>query len=117
MNENEINLSHLAQLMLDWEKAQRRAEELAEAIKDTVLELGETQKVGYVRATYNNGRKTYNYHEAVDGHPMVSEATIKLFTTVPEPRIDWHGICKHVGIDDVPFTQSEPSVTLKLEGK
>ena len=114
MNENEINLSHLAQLMLDWEKAQRRADELAEAIKDTVLELGETQKVGYVTASYSGGRTTYDYEGAAFGHPMVGDATVKLFTKTKE-TVDWRGICKHVGIEDVPFTKSTPSVTLKLD--
>ncbi len=111
---NEINMSELAKMMLQWELAQRKADEIKEAIQDTVLQIGKTQTVGNVRASYSAGRKSYDYKEAAYDHPMVGRATIELFTTTPVPTIDWRGICKHVGIDDVPFTQSEPRVTVKL---
>jgi len=109
-----MDKSELAALMLQWESVQKRADKMKAAIADAVLQLEETQSAGNVRATYSGGRKTYNYQEAADGHPMVSEATVSLFTTTPEPRTDWRGICKHVGVEDVPFTTSEPSVALKL---
>ena len=108
-----MDASELAKMMLDWEKMRRRLDELEEAIRDSVLEIGTTQTVGNVRATYSKGRKSYNYREAADGHPMVSEATIGLFTK-STPRTDWRGICKHAGIDDVPYTQGDPSVSVKL---
>jgi len=108
---SEIDMSALAKLMLDWEQVQQRADEIKEAIQDAVLQICKTQTVGNVRATYSAGRKSYDYREAADGHPMVSNATIGLFTT---PSIDWRSICKHVGIEDVPFVQGDPSVSVKL---
>jgi hypothetical protein len=94
-------------MMLTWEHAQREADELAAAIRDTVLELGETVVTGNVRATYRQGRKRYDYKGAADGHPMVSEPTVELL----------RGICDHVGIekDEIPFSQGDPSVSLKIE--
>jgi hypothetical protein len=109
-----MNPTELAHAMLEWETTQRKADELAETIKAAVLEIGKTQTVGNVRASYSAGRRTFDYREAADGHPMVSEVTIGLFTTIPEPRIDWAGICKHAGIEDIPFTQTAPSVSVKL---
>ena len=107
-----MDASALARDMLKWEQLRRQLDELEEAIKDSVLQIGQTQTVGNVRASYSKGRKSYDYQTAADGHPMVSEATIALFTT---PSVDWRGICKHAGIDDVPIkSQSGPSVSLKL---
>lgn len=113
-NTHTIDLSELARLMLTWEKLNNDLAVYENAIMDTVLTLGKTQTVGNVRASYSGGRKTYDYQEAADGHLMVSDATKKLFTIIPEPRIDWRGICKHVGIDIIPFTKSPPRVTVKL---
>jgi len=106
----------LALKMLRWERLLQKADALAEEIQAVVLEIGKTQTVGHVRASYSGGRKSYDYHEAADGHKFVSEATIRLFTElIPETtRINWRGICEHAGIEDIPFTQSEPSVKLKL---
>jgi hypothetical protein len=111
-----VDASELAKMMLQWEQARKRLDELEEAIRDSVLQMGETQTAGNVRATYSKGRKKYDYQTATDGHPMVSDATVGLFTKVSTTtRIDWRGICKHAGIDDVPFTEGTPSVSIKLQ--
>ena len=114
--EPKIDLSELAGAMLKWERIQKEADLLRAEIEWAVMAIKRTQTTGNVRAVYNGGRKSYDYREAADGHPMVSEATIKLYTIVTEPRTDWRNICQHVGLDkaDIPFTQSEPSVKVKL---
>jgi len=110
-----MDMSEFATMALEWEKAQRKADELAAVLEAATLELGKTQTVGNVRVTFSNPRKKYDYREAAEGHPMVSDATISLFSTVPDPVIDWRGICKHAGIDDIPFTlNGEPSARIKL---
>ena len=111
-----MDTTELAQKMLEWERRTREADALAAEIRAAVLDLGKTQTVGHVRASYSAGRKSYNYQAAADGHPWVSMATVSLFTTtIPQTeKVDWAGICKHAGIEDMPFTQSEPSVTVKL---
>jgi hypothetical protein len=110
-----MEASELASKMLEWERKKRELDALEDEIVQAVLAVGKTQTVGNVRATYSGGRKSYDYQAAADGHPMVSDATVELFTVVTS-RVDWKKICEHAGIDDVPFTQSEPSVTLKMLG-
>ena len=61
-----MNASNLAQLMLDYESMQRRADELRKDIEALVLALGKTQTVANVRATYTAGRRTFDYQAAID---------------------------------------------------
>ncbi len=115
--ENEtMDARELALKLLEWEKLKLNLDALAAEIETAVLKIGKTQTVGNARASYSKGRRSYDYQEAADGHLHVSEATVSLFTTIiPQTeKVDWRGICKHAGIDDVPFVQSEPKVTLKL---
>ena len=113
-----MNKSMLATKMLEWEKLKCAADTLAAEIEAAVLEIGKTRTVGNVRASYSAGRKSYDYLAAADGHPMVSDVTVSLFTTIipQSEKVDWQGICKHAGIEamDIPYTQSAPSVTVKL---
>ena len=61
-----MDASNLAQLMLDYEVMQRRADELRKDIENLVLAIGKTQTVGNVRATYAAGRRTFDYQAAID---------------------------------------------------
>lgn len=109
------DLSVLAAEMLEWERKRQELDELERRIKDAVMVLGKTQTVGNVRATYSKGRRSFDYQAAADGR--VNEETVNLFTEIKTVvSTDWKGICEHVGIDDVPFTQGNPSVSLKLLG-
>ena len=104
-----MNMSELAARMLAWEETQRRADEMRAEIEAAVLALGRTQTVGNVRASYSAGRKSYDYEAAAK--PVADEETVARFTT---PKVDWKGICEHVGINEVPFTQAPASVSVKL---
>ena len=104
----------LAELMLSYSDAQQEANALRAKIEAAVLEIGKTQTVGNVKAQHRNPRKSYDYETAAVECPMVSKATVKLFTVQPPPRIDWRGICKHAGIDDIPYTEGEASVSVSL---
>ena len=110
-----MNGSELAMKMLEWERVKRQLDEIEDEIETTVLEIGKTQTVGNVRATYSAGRKTYDYKAIAEAHPMVSESTIGLFSKAIV-AVDWRGVCEHIGIepDDVPFTKSAPGVSVKL---
>ena len=114
--EPKIDLSNLARMMLRWERLQLQVDELRGAIEDTVMQIKRTQTAGNVRAVYSGGRKSYDYREAADGHPMVNTATVELFTVMPPPQTDWRKVCDHAGIekDEILFTQSDPSVRVKL---
>lgn len=111
-----MDKSKLASKLLAWERAKTVLDTLTAEIQTATPEIGATQTAENVRASYSGGRRSYNYREAADGHAMVSEATISLFTTViPQAeKVDWKSICQHAGIEDVPFTKSAPRVTVKL---
>lgn len=111
-----VDMSQLAARMLTWEQMQLRANELRAVIEATVMRIGETQTVGNTRATYSSGRKTYDYAMAAMMCPRLKDSIAQQFTVTPEPQTDWRKICEHVGVDkaSIPFTQTEPSVTVKL---
>ena len=113
----DVDMSTLAQQMLLWEAAKKSLDELTTVIQETVLLVGKTQTVGNVRASFSKGRRSFDYEAGAKDHPMVSDATLRLFTRIPvapPPYVDWKGVCEHAGIDDVPFTQGDPKVTVKL---
>ena len=115
----EIDLDHLAWLMLNWGKARRHFNELEDAIKDTVLVLGKTQNVGYVRATYSKPRKGYDYEgpvqEALESEshgPAVARLAIAEYT---RNIIDYRAVCKRLELDPIVTEGEGPgSVTVKL---
>ena len=134
--------SQLAALMLEWEAAQRKADELAEQIKVAVLEIGKTQVVGNVRATFSAGRRTFDYRAAVDAAEAAGQlepgslapwesneidyfeavqAAVqdgifdwRFLTPFTETVIDYPAACKGLGLEAKVASQAEPIVTLKL---
>lgn len=100
--------------MLAWEETQREADRLRSEIEAAVLELGKSQTVGNVRASYSAGRKSYDYDKAIQialESGAVGTAELKTFEY---SELDARGACKGLGIEAVPYTQSEPSVSVKL---
>jgi hypothetical protein len=110
-----MNASQLASMMLEWEEMRRRLDVVEGNIKAAVLEVGQTQTVGRARATYTGGRKTYDYEAAAKVYPFLDPAVVEENSKVV---VDWRAVCGAHTIpqEKVPFTQSEPSVTLKLLG-
>ena len=105
-----MNASELAHVMLEWEAAQKIADELANVIKEYVLEAGKTQTVGNVRATYSAGRKSHDYEGAwlmYSGGRTPPDDYAKV-------TWDWRKACVDAGLKEVPFSQSEPTVSLKI---
>ena len=108
-----LDRSALARLMLDWEHLRRRLDDIEAAIEASVLELGETVTTGNVRASYSAGRKRYDYKAACGDEP--DPYLVEQFST---KKIDWRKLALDgIGLDkdEIPYTQSEPSVSLKLE--
>jgi len=111
-----MDKSTLANMMLEWEKLNAKITEIENAIKDSVLQLGETQVAGNVRATYSGGRKTYNYKEV--GSDADTVLVDKYTETKTVTSTDWKKlVTEGMGIsqDIIPFTQTAPSVTIKQE--
>jgi len=105
-----MHASELAKKMLEGEELQRAADNIRGEIQAAVLDIGKTQTVGNVRASYSKGRKSYDYQRAAQD---VSPSIIRANSTT-RTIVDWRGICQNEGITDIPFTQSEPRVTVKL---
>ena len=111
----------LALTMINWYRVQEQADQLAAAIRDTVLDLEETVTTGLVRASYSKGRKTYQYR--VYGGVKLREFDAETYDEILDahttltPKIDWRTICFDVlklDVDDIPFIESYPSITLKV---
>lgn len=118
-----MDATELAKKMLEWRDAQARADLLKMDIEAAVLELGKTQTVGSVRATYSAGRKAYDYQTAVE--KAWYDATVandntreNLFQDLVNKcsitKYDYRAVCEGANIDNIPFTQSAPSVALKI---
>jgi len=114
-----MDARELAKKMLQWQEAQAHADVLKMDIEAAVLELGKTQTVGNVRATYSAGRKSYDYPSAFEAavkNGVVSPSALNPFIQIiPETtQIDYTAACKALNIPDIPFTKSAPSVSLKM---
>lgn len=106
-----MNASYLAQQLLKWEQLRRSLDELEAAIRDGVLQLGKTQTVGNVRASYSTGCKKYDYATAFRALKLPPDA-IDPFQRLTRST-DWRAACGAHGVEDVPFTQGTPSVSIK----
>lgn len=102
-----MNASELARQMLYWEDQKKGLARTEERIKEAVLELGRTVDTGNVRASYSKGRKKYDYEVAA----VSAEQSLVPFERLV---VDYRAACKAFRLTDVPVTQGEPSVTVKL---
>lgn len=109
-----MDMSELAQKMLDWEQLKRQCDVMGADIERAVLDIGQTQTIGNVRVTYSPGRKSYDYEWAARKRD-VHQSTIHVYS---KTVIDWRSLCRGLAIQDVPFTQSDPTAKIKLiEGR
>jgi hypothetical protein len=114
-----MNESELAALMLEWERVQAVADALKAEIEAAVLAIGKTVKVGNVAASYSAGRKSYDYTTALDNAYVlgaITDADLEPYREhIPASvKLDARKACAGLKIEDVPFKQSPPSVTVKV---
>jgi len=107
-----MNASELAAKLLQWEALKRQLDELELSIEADVIHIGKSQTVGNVRAAYSAGRKTYDYQGAAIAHDLISDDVVAPFA---KTVVDWKAVCEQHSVV-VPFTQGDPSVTIKLIG-
>jgi len=107
-----MNMSELAQKMLEWEELVKQANALEEEIKAAVLEIGKTQTVGNVRASYSGGRNTYDYE--TPAKTADAELIQKYTITETVTSTDWRAICKDADIEPLIVKTSPPSIGVKL---
>jgi len=104
-----MNPTELAHKMLQWEELTRKAQALEREITKAVLNIGKTQVVGNVRATYSKGRVSYDYETVGKTAP---EEVIMRYTV---PKTDWRKVCQEAELEAPVAKQSPPSVRLKLQ--
>ena len=110
-----MDASELATVMLEWEALQKQADALAERIKAAVLELGQTQTVGNVRASYSGGRKRYDYKGAVYNYEdQIGALPEEFWHEHIKLDYDYRAMCNELVLGAIPFTESPPSVSLKV---
>ncbi len=129
-----MNASELAAKMLEWEKRKVELDALTTEIEAAVLDIGKTQVVGKVRATYSGGRATYDYQtpcaevspdvlarfaseqRTTDWDAVADFApdVVQRFTTI-NTVYDYRAVCKEAKIDPVVISKTAPTVTVKLE--
>lgn len=134
-----MDASTLATKMLDWEAKKRELDAIEAEIKAAVMEIGKTQTVGNVRATFANGRRSFDYETAgrtaqqeiiadcsktsVDWGKFVELAGIAdelrneflvEYDQSQNTSTDWKAVCEKAHIEPLVASQSEPSVTVKL---
>ena len=93
----------------EYAEAKDRLEQLETQIKEYVTESGNSVSHGRVQAKYSTGRKTYQYEKVGKG---ANEDIIKACTT---PKVDWKTVCKLADIEEIPFSQAKPTVSIKVE--
>jgi hypothetical protein len=107
-----MDMSELAQKMLEWEEGKKRLVELEKEIKTAVLDIGKTQTVGNVRVTFSAGRKSYDYETP---GKSADAGLIETYTqTTTTTSTDWRQVCKDAEIEPVVISQSAPSASVKL---
>jgi len=111
-----VDANELAKKMLLWGEKNLELALLTAEIETAVLELGKTQNVGNVRATYSKGRRRFDYKAAAANASaeIIAEYTVTPPPVEPMPVTNWQAVCKAAKITDIPFTQGEPSVKVKI---
>ena len=111
-----MNANKLAAAMLQWGEKNLELALLTAKIETAVLELGKTQNVGNVRATYSGGRRRFHYEAGavkVDAG-IIAEYTVTPPPVEPLPVTNWQAVCKAANVTAIPFTQGDPSVKVKV---
>ena len=106
-----MNKSELAKLMLEYEEIKRKCDAIEKQITEAIMYLEESVEVGNVRATLRAGRKAYDYETATIGNPLV---TPELINKHSELKVNWKAVCEDAKIKEIPFTVSNPSVSIKV---
>ena len=108
-------MNEMAQAMIDWAGLKERLDGLGAEIEQYVLELGKTQTVGNVCATYSKGRTAYDY-EAVVVAAMPDELSrIKATARFIVEKTDWRAVCNDYGFNTANHVKSAPVPSVKVK--
>ena len=111
-----VDKRELALLLLRWEIERKTLDALETEIKGLVSMLGETQTVGWVRATYSKGRTTYDYELACRNRE--ADMNVELVAKHSSTVTDWRAMAlESLGLAQakIPVAKvGEPSVSIGL---
>ena len=115
-----IDESALALKMLEYEKKHNELEDIKKTISLQVELLGKTVVAGRVRATYSQGRKKYDYESVTREHYRYDDEVVSMFTKAHPDTVDWKAMFvylseKYNNMGEIPFTQGDPSVSIKIK--
>lgn len=89
----------LAQMFVQRAELAKQLAETDKAIQKAVLELGESQNIAGVKATYYKaGEETPDYESAVRSHPDFKAIDVAPYTTITE-TVRWKDIANALGLE------------------
>lgn len=113
-----MNANDLAKLMIYYGELSEKLAEMEKMIQKAVLEMGKTQTVGNVRATYSNPRKTYqSWEDAVlDAEPEGFDPMNYMELIPAQTVINWQKAAEELKIERKSWVPegAQPSVTIKI---
>ncbi len=103
----------LKKMMSSWKSQKEQLDLLETTIKTEVLKRESTFETDDATATFRKGTRKFNY----ECDTVVMSAPLQLVEvhTKVVSKIDWKAICSTLKIKDIPFTQSDPTVSLKVK--
>ena len=115
-----IDPVQLAKDMLEWREKRLELDHIEGKIKEAVLEMGKTQTVGDVRASYSAGRRTFDYQQAVQDHMARNPVDLKILVAGVEAHtktvttVDYRAVCDAWKLEAPVVKQGTPSVDIKF---
>lgn len=107
-----MNKSEFAKRMLELELLKRKVEELEGELTTVVLEFGEPQTVGNIKAAYRAGAAIRDHKTPGSDAP---QEIIDQFT-ITKSTISWAKVCKAAEIEPIHKGYGDPSVRFVLIG-
>jgi hypothetical protein len=108
-----MNVIELTKLFVDYAEATKKADELKAQIETAVLEIGESQKIAGVSATYYKpGFEMPDYATAAKNANPAPEIVAKYSTTTTTTK--WAEVCKELGIEAQPGAEKPARVTVRV---
>jgi len=109
-------MEDLKQKLETYRELKKTCDALEAEIKAACTEAGETISAKGIQAVYKQGRKTFDWQGAAAkaGSEMDPEAFQSVLDDNTTPKVDWKKVATAAGVVNAPFTQSAPTVAIKI---
>jgi len=105
-----MDAKELERMMAVWKRQKEQLDLLETTITAEILKREKSFEVEGVKAAFRKGARKFDYAFISD---KAEPALVEKHTKVVE-KTDWAKVCKELKITDIPFTQADPTVSLKL---